>query len=169
MAAIYLQPNVRHIVHQHHEGPAADVISTPGEAHQTNGSQVVDDMSKEILHNERKWKPLSKSGYFPVTGRENNNGTSNLHLRVLTFSMIDICVYMHYVYMYACMYVYIMDVYMYACTEHLSFDYNFWYSFHGSIHYILRFREVFFFFWRYLWATMYPLEMATSAFNSKSI
>ena len=51
---------------------------------------------------------INKSGYFPVTGRENNNGTSNLHLPVLTFSMIDICVYM-----YACMCVY-MYVYMYA-------------------------------------------------------
>lgn len=45
MANVYLQPNVRHVVHDHHEGSAANVIRTPGEAHQTDSSQVVDDVS----------------------------------------------------------------------------------------------------------------------------
>lgn len=45
MANVYLQPNVSHVVHDHHEGSAANVVSTPGEAHQTDSSQVVDDMS----------------------------------------------------------------------------------------------------------------------------
>lgn len=93
-------------MHKHHEGPTADIISTPGEAHQTNGSQVVDDISEEILHKERKWKPLSKSSYFPVTGRENNNGTSNLHLHVLMFRIMHVCTVCMYVHMYVSMYVF---------------------------------------------------------------
>lgn len=44
-ANTYLQPNVGHIVHNHHQGPTANIISTPREAHQTNSGQVVDDMS----------------------------------------------------------------------------------------------------------------------------
>lgn len=57
-------------MNKHHEGPAANVISTPGEAHQTNGCQVVDDISEEILHNEREMEAINQKQLFPSDWQE---------------------------------------------------------------------------------------------------
>jgi predicted kinase len=51
-------------MNKHHEGPTANVISTPGEAHQTNSSQVVDDMSEEVLQNEREKEAIRQKQLF---------------------------------------------------------------------------------------------------------